>query len=95
MPMLPGDESSAWDPSVISDPRVTQLWDGDRIVGRWLADHQIGGLDRPGGIVWDAFFGFGPSARWQRVPSDLVTAGSTIIGNTGALQHDFVSVLAR
>jgi hypothetical protein len=65
MPMLPGDARSAWDPSVIDDPRVTQLWDGDRIVGRCLADHRTGGPDRAGGIVWDAFLGFAPSGRWQ------------------------------
>src|SRR4051794_38313583 len=92
MPMLPGDARSTWDPSVIDDPRVTQLWDGDRVVGRWLSDHQTGGLDRGGGIVWDAYLGFASTARWRDKPSDLLTAGSTIIANTDSLEHDFVPV---
>jgi len=92
--MLPGDSRSNWDPSLLDDPRVTQFWDGDRIAGRWLADHRTGGLERPAGVVWDAFLGFAASSRWHSEPSDLLTAGSTIIANTDSLERAFVPTLA-
>jgi hypothetical protein len=92
--MLPGDSRSNWNPSVLDDPRVTQFWDGDRIAGRWLADHHTGDLEQPGGVVWDAFLGFGASARWQTEPSQLLAAGSTIIANTDSLERAFVPALA-
>jgi hypothetical protein len=92
--MLAGDSRSAWDPGVLDDPRVTSLWDGDRIAGRWFADHRTGGLENPGGVVWDAFLGFTRSARWQPEPSGLVASGTPIIANTTALEREFAPLLA-
>ena len=57
-------------------------------------DHRTGDLEQPGGVVWDAFLAFGASARWQTEPSDLLTAGSTIIANTDSLERAFVPALA-
>ena len=95
LPILPGDSRSAWDKNVLADPRVVSLWDENRIAGRWFADHQTGGLDRPGGVVWDAFLAFDKAAHWQQEPSGLVAAASTIIGNTAALERHFIPLLAR
>jgi hypothetical protein len=91
--MLPGDSRSDVDTGTIDDPRATQLWDGDHVIGRWLADHRTGDLERGGGVVWDAFLGFSPSARWRAQPTGLLTAGSTIIDNTDALERDFLPLL--
>jgi hypothetical protein len=40
LPMLLGDSREAWDPAVISDDRVTHLWDERRLAGRWFGAHQ-------------------------------------------------------
>ncbi|MFL5927118.1 MAG: hypothetical protein ACJ77E_09295 [Gaiellaceae bacterium] len=93
IPMLAGDSRSAWDGHVLDDPRVTQLWDGDRIAGTWFADRQLGHLGAPGGIVWDAYYAFGPSATWNGTPTQLVAAGSDIIDNVSGLEHAFAPLL--
>ena len=93
MPVLGGDSRSAWNKRLFDDPRVINLWDGGKLSGRWLADHKIGGLGYPGGFVWDAFFVFGPKARWQQTPSGLLAAGSPIIAGTGDLNAKLVPLL--
>jgi hypothetical protein len=91
--MLAGDSRSAWDAHVLDDPRVVSLWDGSRLAGKWFADHSVGGLGGPGGVVWDAYFAFGGTARWRSEPSGLLVAGSDIIDNTGGLEQHFVPLL--
>jgi len=93
LPILPGDSRAAWDEHVLDDPRVVSLWDGSRLAGQWFGDHSIGGLGRPGDVVWDAYFAFGKTSRWESGPSDLLAAGSTIIDNTHALEQDFIPLL--
>jgi hypothetical protein len=93
LPMLPGDSRADARDRSLADPRVINLWDPQRLSGRWLADHRTGSLEEPGRVVWDAFLGFDPSARWTQDLTGLVTAGSTIIGNTGNLERDFVPLL--
>jgi hypothetical protein len=80
MPVLAGDARSAWDPSVLRDPRVTQLWDQNQTVGTYLQQHR--------GPFWDAFLYYGPKARWVDAPTVPPSWGSTIIGSTDELQHD-------
>jgi hypothetical protein len=93
LPMLPGDSRSAAREAALDDPRVVNLWDPQRLSGRWLADERTGDLGEPGRVVWDAFLGFDGSARWTQHLSGLVAAGSTIIGNTRTLQRDFLPLL--
>jgi hypothetical protein len=90
--MLVGDSRSAWDSNVLDDPRVTEFWDGDRIAGRWF-DHWLGQLDAPGGIAWDVYYAFPPSATWSDEPTRLLAAGSDIIDNTSGLEHRFLPLL--
>ena len=87
LPVLGGDSRSAWPRGMFDDPRVTSLWDGDRLAGRWFAAHQTGGLGGPGTIVWDAYLGYGPKARWRGAPTDPIVAGSDIIAHTDGLQR--------
>ncbi len=87
LPMLAGDSRSAWPKGMFTDARVTSFWDGDRLSGSWLADHQTGGLSAPGSIVWDAYLAFGPKARWIDAPSEPTVAGSDIIGHTAGLEQ--------
>jgi hypothetical protein len=93
MPMLAGDDRSAWDSNVLNDPRVVSLWDGDRVAGTWFAEHRTGGVGEPGYAVWDAYFAFDANASWQDEPEPLVGAGSTIIDNVGGLERGFVPLL--
>jgi hypothetical protein len=85
MPVLAGDSREAWKPDVLADPRVTQLWDPNQVVGTWLQQH--------GGPFWDAFLVYGPTARWQGRPTTLGDWGSTIIGNTDQLTRALRGVL--
>jgi len=88
LPVLAGDSRSAWPEDLFDDPRVTSLWDGERLAGSWFSDNRTGGLGGEGSIVWDAYLAYGPKARWQGgAPTDPVVAGSDIIANTGGLKQ--------
>ena len=93
LPMLAGDSRSAWDSHVLDDPRVVNLWDGNRIAGRWFADHGTGGIGGPGGVDWDAYFAFPAGSHWHAQPSGLLAAGSDIIDNTDGLSRHFAPLL--
>jgi hypothetical protein len=77
-----GGSRDAWSSSVLPDRRVVSYWDGDERVALWYASHVV---DQPG-IVWDAFFLYGPSARWGSTPGPLVAGGGTVIGESERLQ---------
>jgi hypothetical protein len=85
-----GGSRGAWDPSVLPDHRVVNYWDGDELVALWYAAHVA---DRPG-IVWDAFFLYGPAARWRSVPGPLVAGGGTVIDESGRLADAIRPLLA-
>ena len=74
--MLPGDSRGRLDTRVLSDARVSNFWDEQKLVGRWFSDH----VAKRQGITWDAFFLYGPDARWQSEPGPLISGGGTIIG---------------
>ncbi len=73
--MLPGDSRERLDTKILSDPRVTNYWDEQKLVGRWFSDH----VTNRQGITWDAFFLYGPRAHWQGQPEPLVSNGGSII----------------
>jgi hypothetical protein len=93
--MLGGDARDEWDPAVLDDERVAHFWDEERVLGAWLGDHETGDLGSPGGVVWDAYFLFGPDARWDEEPSDLAAAGEPIIGETEKLGTETAALLDR
>ena len=93
LPALVGDSKSTIDRRVFDDPRVTAFWDGGRVVGNWFARHRVGGLGGQGYTVWDAYYAFRSSARWNALPNGVVATGSDIIGNTGGLEKRFVPLL--
>jgi hypothetical protein len=86
LPMLATDSRGRWSASNLPGANVRQYWDGDRKVGTWLADHDMGGLGYPG-VVWDAFFVFGPKAHWIGVPAPLLASGSPVVSETASLQR--------
>jgi hypothetical protein len=85
LPMLVTDARSEWRRSALPDERVRHFWDGERVVGRWLADEDLGGLGSAG-VVWDAFFVFGPDATWDDVPRPLLASGAPVIDDTASLE---------
>jgi hypothetical protein len=89
-PMYPGDARAKVDPRLFRDPRVTSFWDPEEVSGRWFGDHRLGGIP---GVVWDAYYAFGPAARWDRLAGTLVATGAPIIGATPRLQQNFVAHL--
>jgi hypothetical protein len=91
--MLAGDSRSAWDSHVLDDPRVVSLWDGDRIAGDWFGAHAVAGIGGDGYTVWDAYFAFPSSSRWQQAPSAALAAGSDIIDNADGLKDHFIPLL--
>jgi len=93
LPVLAGDSRSAWDNHVLDDARVVSLWDGNRIAGRWFADHGTGGIGSPGYVDWDAYLAFPGSSHWEAQPSRLLAAGSDIIDHTDGLSRRFVPIL--
>ena len=94
LPMLPGDSRSAWDSHVLDDARVTEFWDGSRIVGNWFGKQQIGGLGGQGSIVWDAYYAFPKNSMWSpQQLTGVLAAGSDIIDNVSGLERDFIPLL--
>ena len=89
--MLPGDSRQFLDTRVLADPRVTYYWDEGRITGRWFSDHVTGGK----GVTWDAYFLYGPDARWDQQPGPLVSASNgAVIGSTDQLRAAILPFLS-
>lgn len=70
--MVPGDSRRLVDTRVLSDPRVTYFWDREKAVGRWFSEH----VTNRRRITWDAYFLYGPEARWDQEPGPLVSRSS-------------------
>jgi len=87
--MLPGDARSAWEDGVLADPRVVEFWDEERIVGEWFAG-QVEGYH---GIVWDAYYLYGPEARWDSAPSPLIGSGVPVYHVREALEAQILPLL--
>lgn len=79
--MMPGDSEGLVDRKVLNDHRVTNYYDPDRLVGAWYAQH----VDETVGIVWDAYYLYGPTATWDSVPAPQVSSGGTVIGSSSDL----------
>src|SRR4051812_44184190 len=87
--MLWGDSRDGWDSTVLPDARGTHLWDGQKLVGRWFATQDA----NPQGIYWDAYWLYGPTARWDAAPGPLVGRGGPVIDVGGQLQSQLVPLL--
>lgn len=87
--MLPTDARGEWDAHLLNDPRVTHLWDGERVAGRFFGR----GSDRPGGIEWDAYFLFDRGARWDGEPDKRLGWGRTVIGRSDDLEQKIAPLL--
>jgi len=84
--MLAGDSESRIPRSLFDDRRVRSFWDPERAVGSWLGRDQ-------GYVVWDAYYAFPRSVRWNAELPEPVATGSPIISATGSLESDFLPLL--
>lgn len=61
------------------------------MVGQWFAEH-VEGFE---GIVWDAYYVFGPEATWEEVPAPRAGSGGTIYGQRDLLAAQLYSVIGE
>ena len=94
--MLPTDARSrwSWTSGVLADSRATHFWDEKRIVGSWLAKQENPQADRPG-LVWDAFYLYGPDAEWVAKPEPLIISGATVRDEADKLREKLVPLLTE
>lgn len=84
--MLDGDDHGAFMPELLTDARVTHLWNEEHTVGRWFADNVEIEASR-GEIAWDSFLVFGAAAEWTDKPLPLEASGRTIWRKREALRE--------
>jgi hypothetical protein len=91
--MLPTDGRSMWrwGGSTLTDSRVAHFWDQQKLVGRWFAEHENPG--EANGIVWDAYYLFGPDAQWDFEPKPLTSSGGTVREKYDELNQKLVPLL--
>ncbi len=93
--MLPTDARSrwSWTCGILTDTRAVHFWDEPRTVGRWFArqENPQGGDN---GIVWDAYYLYGPDAQWDSKPEPLISKGATVRDEADELKRQ-LSALAR
>ena len=82
--MLAGDSRQLVDTRVLNDPRATNYYDSRRVIGAWYAQ-QLG----EEGIVWDAYFLYGPDAAWSTTPGQLLSSGRNVVGSRDDLAAAF------
>jgi hypothetical protein len=83
--MMPADSRSLIDTRVLNDRRVTNYYDPGKVVGKWFADHS----DAGGGVIWDAYYLYGPEATWTEQPGPLRSSGGPVIESSGDLAAAF------
>lgn len=92
VPFLGGTrEAAEVSTRVLSDPRVTQYWDGSSLTSEWFAKN----VEHSQAPAWDVYYLYGPDARWTDVPGPLVSFGGTIIGRSPALKDAITPLLTR
>jgi len=92
--MIPTDARGAWrwTGNVITDPRVVHFWDDQKVVGRWFAQHETPAEIDPG-IVWDAYFLYGPDAEWTLTPEPLISWGATVLDEYHIIEKNMLPLL--
>ncbi len=84
---FPGDARDKWDASLMTDPRVTHMWDESKSAGRFFAE-QEGFIFGP--IAYDIYYLYDQQATWESNPSPLVSSGYTVISKGKQLRDDIV-----
>jgi hypothetical protein len=80
-PNVPGDSRDSVDRRVLGDRRVTSFWDERGTAEQWFAAHV-----KAEAVSWDAYFVFGPRARWASEPDAPVSSGSPVFNDKEELE---------
>ncbi len=91
LPMLWSDSRAMWDGTNMPDHRVMHFWDGEHLIGQWIAK-EIDGYE---GISWDSYYLYGPDAKWETIPLPLVGSGSTIFSERETLAMQINTLLGK
>jgi len=83
------EQASNLSARVLPDSRVAQYWDGAAATSDWFAKN----VDRSFAPAWDVYYLYGPEASWTSVPGPLVSSGSSIIGQSSALDQAITPLL--
>ena len=89
--MLWSDSRSMWNGTTMPDHRVMHFWDGERVIGQWIAK-EIDGYE---GISWDSYYLYGPDAVWESIPVPLVSSGGTIYDEREGLKLQVSTLLEK
>ena len=87
--MYPSVSRDKWDQTLMPDPRVKHFWDGELDVARWFA-RQVDGYE---GVSWDMYYLYGPDAKWETIPSALISSGGTIYHERERLKAQLLALL--
>ncbi len=88
--MLPGDARQKWEADLMTDPRVTQLWDSETVACRFFAEYE-GFMF--GSVAYDIYYLYGPESQWDIKPSPLVSSGYTVMAKRKQLKEDISGIL--
>jgi len=91
LPMLVSDSREAWNGNTLPDPRVIHFWDGERIMGEWVARKVEGHR----GVSWDAYYLYGPAATWETISFSLVASGGTIYDRREEIKTHLSTLLPK
>lgn len=81
-----------WTGGIIDDARAAHFWDEKKIVGRWYAAEENPAESDPG-IVWDAYYLYGPDAQWDAKPEPLLSKGATVRDEAHELKNKLAPLL--
>ena len=102
--MYPGDAESAWPSGLLTDPRVEHRWDEPKAAGRWFLENLRTLRPSRGGdgrfpqrvdAMWDTYILFDRAARWNELPTGLLSWGYTINRTRDQLQRDLDFAVKR
>src|SRR5689334_709088 len=89
---------------LLSDPRVTRMWDPTRRAGYWFYSNVLSNMpdmkDREvygRGITWDTFLVYGASADWPKgkAPDAPLAAGATVMADHELLGRQVDALLQK
>ena len=74
----------------MTDPRVEQLWDEQKLAGQFFAEKEGFQI---GPIAYDIYYLYGQQAQWDIKPSPLESSGYTIMATRGQLKESIAELL--
>jgi hypothetical protein len=92
--MLPSDSKKAFPAAqkLMTDSRVTHLWDRKKDAGKWFKKNVPSDYNKP--VMWDAYYLYDADATWDQTPAPMVSWGRTLLESRHELLKQ-VSILAE